>query len=112
MLGLTHPAERQRWFGFSVGGHFFRLVDGDRYLAVLSDSQSVRLVDAIRFEGNDSDPRRDIERLATEWAYRRGLVRRAPEAQTDMAGRSAAVTTGRIRLVHESGPTREGARQP
>lgn len=74
VLGLTHPAGHKPWFGFTVGGHFFRLVDGDRYLAVLPNAQSARLVDAVPFEGNDSDPRKDITRLATDWACRRGLV--------------------------------------
>jgi len=77
--GLTHPAGNYtlKWFGFKIGGHFFRLVDGDRYVAVLKGTWAGLLVDTIPFEGSKSDPRPDIERLATEWATRRGLLRRA-----------------------------------
>lgn len=76
LTGLTHPVGRKPWFGLSMAGHFFRLVDGDRYLAVLPSDQSARLVDAILFEGNSTDPRQDMARLATTWANMHGLMRR------------------------------------
>lgn len=76
VLGLTHPAGAERWFGFRTGGHFFRLVDGDRYLAVLREPQATQLVDVVPFEGDGDDPRKDIRRVATDWAVRRGLIRR------------------------------------
>jgi len=73
--GLTHPVVREQWFGFSVADRFFRLVDGDRYIAVLEDPKSDQVLDAIPFRGDAEDPRRDIRRLATDWAQRRGLRR-------------------------------------
>ena len=74
--GLTHPVGSKPWFGLNLAGHFFRLVDGDRYLAVLASDQSVRLLDAILFEGDSTDPRQDMARLATTWASVHGLMRR------------------------------------
>ena len=75
--GLTHPARdhEYKWFGFKIGGYFFRLVDGDRYLAVLKNAHAELLVDAIQIEATGSDPRPAIKRLATDWVSKRGLAR-------------------------------------
>lgn len=75
MLGLTHPADG-KWFGYHAGRHFFRLADGDRYIAVLRTPTDAQLVDAIPVEDAASDPRPIIKRLATEYACRRGWMRR------------------------------------
>lgn len=72
MLGLTHPAEKVSWFGLRLGHHFFRLVPGDRYVAVLYDPRGDKLVDAIPYEGGEADPRPALNRMADEWARRRG----------------------------------------
>ena len=75
MLGLTPPGQEKRWYGVTLGKYFFRLADGDRYLAVLRGYSSLQILDAIPFEGNRDDPRADIERLGTLWVSRRELVR-------------------------------------
>jgi hypothetical protein len=74
--GLTHPAINARWFGYRTGGYFFRHVDDDRYVAVLREPNATEVVDAIPFEPCE-DPRRGIEKAATEWVRQRRLARRA-----------------------------------
>lgn len=78
MEGLTHPFGGRNAYGLNAHQHHFRLVPGDKYLAVLSDSKSKALVDAIPFGvGSDlDDPRPYIARLALDWARRHGLLGR------------------------------------
>jgi hypothetical protein len=71
--GLTHPVLDEKWFGLSLAGHHFRLVERDRYVAVLPNHSAPRLLAAIPFQGDESDPRKDILRLAREWLSRRGM---------------------------------------
>jgi hypothetical protein len=69
--GLTHPPRDERWFGSRLGSFFFRLCDGDRYVAVLPDRDSPLLVDVIPFRGDGRDPRRDIHVIAVRWTHER-----------------------------------------
>jgi len=76
-LGLTHPTVNDKWFGCYVGDWFFRLVDGDRYIAVLRTPASAQLVDSIPVEADtSSDPRPVLWRLAEAWAMNHSRVRR------------------------------------
>lgn len=73
VLGLTGPKGAKPWFGFSVGGHFFCLVDGDRHIGVFRNRHASDAVDTVPFSGDESDPRKDLRKLANEWVRQRSV---------------------------------------